>query len=631
MMTNKKILSGTGILIAAILAMATIILANTTLTSWRLDLTENRLYTLSDGTLNIIRSLDEPITLDFYFSRKVLSEIPQIVNYANRVRDLLGEYAAKSNGKIRLNVIEPEPFSEQEDRAVAGGLQGVAINVGGSPAYFGLVGTNSVDDELTIPFFQNSREQQLEYDLTKLVYNLANPQKRVIGVLSQLPVFGNFMPGRAREWVIADLVAEFFETKSLDPGVSAIEDVELLLVIHPKEIAEETLFAIDQFLLGGGNAVLFVDPMAEGDNVQPDPQNPYVLPRLGSSLEPLFNAWGIEVSEDQIAGDLRAAMRVQSRTERGIQETNYLPWLRLDRSNLHADDFITAELSNINMGTAGFITRKEDATIDFIPLIQTSSESMRIDTDLIRFQQDPARMLSDFVSGNERLTLAARISGTVPTAFPDGRPVAAPDIDSTDIEHTDTDFLTAGDINVIVVADTDILNDTFWINRQNFLGIEVPQAIADNGNFVINALEHMSGSSDLISLRSRGEYSRPFEVVEEIRRNAEARFRQREQMLEARLRETEQKILALQQEGSGGDLLLSPEQSREIEKFRQEQLNTRKELRAVQHELQKNIEQLGTLLKFVNIGMMPLLIGFVAVSIGMIRTRRISSQIRKGS
>jgi len=627
-MTSKKLLSGTGVLIAAILAMATIILANTTLTSWRLDLTENRLYTLSEGTLNIIRSLDEPITLDFYFSSEVLSDVPQIVNYANRVRDLLGEYAAKSNGMIRLNVIEPEPFSEEEDRAVASGLQGVTINVGGSPAYFGLVGTNAVDDELTIPFFQNSREQQLEYDLTKLIYNLANPEKRVVGVLSQLPAFGGSMPGSPQGWVVADLVSEFFEVKHLGPDVSAIEDIDLLLLIHPKDIDEETLFAIDQYLLGGGNAVVFVDPMAEGDNVQPDPRNPRVLPRLSSSLEPLFAAWGIEVSEDQIAGDLRSAMRVQSRTERGIQETNYLPWLRLDKSNLNPDEFITGELNTINLGTAGFISKKEDAAIDLVPLIQTSAETMKIDADLIRFQQDPARMLSDFESGNERLTLAARISGTVSTAFPEGRPASDQDSDTTEAGQADEDFLTEGEINLIVVADTDILNDTFWINRQNFLGIEMPQAIADNGNFLINALEHMSGSTDLISLRSRGEYSRPFEVVEEIRREAEARFRQREQMLEAKLRETEQKIFELQRESGEGDLLLSPEQSREIEKFRQEQLNTRKELRAVQHELQKNIEQLGTLLKFINIGLMPLVISIIAVSVGLIRTRRMASQAR---
>lgn len=621
-MNRKKIQSGTGIIVTAVLAMAVIILANTTLTSWRLDLTENKLFTLSDGTLNILSSLEEPITLDFYFSRQILSEVPQIVNYADRVRDLLGEYAAKSNGRIKLNIIEPEPFSEQEDQAVASGLQGVSINVAGSPGYFGLAGTNSVDDQEVIPFFQNNREQQLEYDLTKLVYNLANPEKRVIGVLSYLPLFGNYMPGTVEEWTISGLVSEFFEIKTLGTATTQIEDIDLLLLIHPKDLSDETLFAIDQYLLGGGKAMIFVDPMAEGDNTRPDPQNPYVLPNLASGLEPLFSTWGITVSKDQIVGDLRAAIRVQSRTDRGIQETNYLPWLRLDSSNFNMDDFITSELSTINMGSAGAIEKDEDATITFTPLLQTSTETMKLDTDMLMFQQDPARMLSDFVSDNTRYTLAARISGTVPTAFPEGKPAANEVEDGDEVNSAPGTFLTEGNINAIVVADTDILNDSFWISKQNFFGVSIPQAIADNGNFVVNALENMSGSSDLISLRSRGEYSRPFKLVDEIRRNAEAEFRQQEQMLEAKLAETESKISELQQERSENDLLLSAEQSREIEKFRQEQLNTRKELRAVQHELQKNIERLGTLLKFVNIGLVPLLIAIAAVSVGLLRNRQ---------
>ena len=625
-MNQKKILSGTGVIIAAVLAIAIIILANTTLTSWRLDLTENKLFTLSDGTLNIVRSLSEPVTLDFYVSSKAMSDIPQLLTYANRVHDLLDEYAAKSNGGIRLNVIEPEPFSEEEDRAVANGMQGIPINAAGDLAYFGLVGTNSVDDQLTVPFFQSTREEQLEYDLTKLIYNLANPEKRVIGVLSQLPVFGDYAaPGMANDWTIAQLISEFFEVRVLDSALEISQDLDLLLIIHPKYLSELTLFAIDQYLLGGGKAMIFVDPLAEGDptppDAEPDPENPYLIPGVSSDINPLFAGWGIDVVNDRVAADMISAMRVQMRTETGFEEANYLPWLKLDSSNFNPDDFVTSELNSINLGTVGIIEKTEGSTVNFTPLFETSNESMKLQAMMLLYERDPAQLLSDFVSENTKFALAARISGTAKTAFPEGMPAADPGNPFDDHFEAGGEVLDEGNLNVIVVADTDILNDAFWISQQNYFGVSLPQPIADNGNFVINALENMSGSSDLISLRSRGEYSRPFDVVDEIRRNAEAEFRQQEQMLEAKLEETERKITELQQERPGSDLLLSQEQSEEIEKFRLEQINTRKELRAVQHELQKNIEQLGTTLKFINIGLAPLAIVLLAITIGLFRTR----------
>jgi ABC-type uncharacterized transport system involved in gliding motility auxiliary subunit len=339
-------------------------------------------------------------------------------------------------------------------------------------------------------------------------------------------------------------------------------------------------------------------------------------------MEKLFSAWGIDVLNGQVAADLQAAMRVQLRTNRGVEETNYLPWLKLDGRNLNQEDFITGELNSIHLGSAGIIEKQEDSTVNFTPLFETSTQSMKMASALLEFQRDPGEMLSEFKSENTRLTLAARINGQAGSAYPDGMPDPDPE-NPFDEDYVPPETpLKEGNINVILVADTDILSDEFWISQQNFFGVQVPQPIADNGNFVINALEHMSGSSDLISLRNRGEYQRPFEVVNEIKRNAEAAFRQREQMLEAKLEETEQKIAELQQERTGNDLLLSPEQQQAIENFRAEQLNTRQELRAVQYELQKNVEQLGTILKFVNIGLVPLLIAGMAMTIGLIRTRR---------
>ena len=618
-MKYKHLLSGSGILLAAVLAVALITISNNLFTGVRLDLTENRLFTLSPGSVNIITTLDEPISLDFYVSRKTMADFPQLVNYANRVRDLLEEYAAKSGGKIELSVIEPEPFSEEEDQAVASGLNGVSVNAAGDRAYLGLVGVNSTDDEAIIPFFQASREDALEYDITKLVYNLANPEKRVIGVMSGLPLFGDPAQGIPDRWAILDVMEEFFEVRNIGQNSDFIdEDVDVLMVVHPKNFTEQALFAIDQYLLRGGHAMLFVDPLAEGDNAEPDPANPYVMPDMSSNLNIMLEGWGLEVGTSEIAADINLAMRVQTQGARGPQESNYLPWLRLEADNLDRQDFSTSELNLIHMGTAGVIDLKEDATVEFAPLIRTTADSMRMQRDLIFFQRDPNVMLSNFESGNNPLVLAARISGTVPSAYPDGLLIEDEDDETVPVE----DIIKEGRVDVVLVGDTDILADHFWIRMQNFFGVQIPQSIANNGDFVINTLDNLAGNTDLISLRSRGEFSRPFTVVEQIRRDAEAQFREQEQELQTRLEETEQKIAQLQQEGGESALLLTEEQAAEIEKFRLEQIRTRKELRAVQHELQKNIERLGTQLKFINIGLIPLIIALLALVAGVQRARR---------
>ena len=613
-MRAKKLISGTGLLMAAALAIAVIIVVNATLTSLRLDLTENGLFTLSQGSKNIVASLAEPVTLDFYFSRKLLADYPQLMNYGTRVRDLLEEYANSSHGKLILRVIEPDPFSEQEDAAVASGLQGIALSDAGDRAYFGLVGTNSTDDESTIPFFQVSREAALEYDITKLIYNLAHPDKRTVGVITDLPLFGGVPPSSGKPWAMMDALREFFNVRNVSTASPAIDDdVDILLIVHPKTLKEETKYAIDQFLLKGGKAIVFVDPLAEGDRSQPDPENPFVVPDLDSDMNWLFKGWGIDVPEGKIAGDINRAMRVQTRDPQGPQEIFYLPWLQLGKDDFNQDDFVTSQLEVVNMGTAGVIDRRDDSPLTMTPLIQTTTDSMRIERDLIMFQRDPQIILRNFVPEHRRQVLAARLAGKVKTAFPDGPPPDA---------KTAAAQIKEGAVSVILVSDTDILSDIFWVRTQNFFGIDVPQAIANNSDFVVNAVENLSGNSDLISLRSRGEFARPFKVVEALRREAETQFREQEQALRAKLDETEHKIVQMQQEGGTGGAILSPDQTKAIEGFRNEQVKTRKELRAVQHELQKNIDQLGAKLKFINIGLMPLIIALLSIATGLYRSRR---------
>lgn len=621
---SKKFLTITSACFAVALFLGLNILASGTLTSWRLDMTDNKLFTLSNGTKNILGNLEEPITLRYFFSSKMLNGIPQLMNYGTRVRDMLEEYVEASNGKLKLMVTDPEPFSDLEDEAVSYGMRQLPVSNSGELAYFGLVGTNTTDDEIAIPFFQPDKEETLEYELTKMIYDLGNPKDRVIGVISTLPVFGERSPdGRSSSpaWAILDMLRNEYQVRDLGVQTSYIEpEIDTLLVIHPKSLKDKILYAIDQFVLKGGKAMVFVDPMSEADQTMPDAQSQMVMPERHSTMPTLFDKWGIDIATDKIAGDIDAAIRVQSGNQRGPQEIAYIPWLRLEPKNFNQDDFSTNQLSLINLGTTGFITPVKEAGTSLTPLISTSKNAMPYERDSVIFVRDPAVLLDQFESGEKPLILAARINGKVKTAFPEGRP-ASDEKDPTFVAESKQDM------NVIVVADTDILSDRFWVQFQNFMGTRVPTAHADNAKFVLNSIDILGGNADLISLRSRGEYSRPFERVEAIQREAEKQFRAREQALQAKLQETEQKIQQSQQQSTDDSgTLLSPEQRKEIDNFRLEQIKTRKELRNVQHDLNKNIEKLGNQLKFLNIGLIPILIGCIAIGTALFNMKRKASK-----
>ena len=614
---KNSVISGTGLLLAISLFIATIILANTAFTTWRIDLTENKLFTLSKGTKNILNNLDEPVQLDFYFSQKAMNDFPLLANYGVRVRDMLEEFTAHANGKLILNIIEPETFSEAEDQAVASGLRTVSVNATSDRVYFGLVGANSTDDEKVIPFFQSNRESALEYDLTKLVYNLAYPDKRVVGIYSQLPMISSRGDKTTETWTIINALKEFFEVINLNENIEALnEKIDVLMLVHPKKIKRENLYIIDQYLLKGGKAIIFLDPLAEQDRTQPDATTPDVMPILYSYLDELLEKWGIEIAKEKIVADINAAMRVQASSPRGPQEIDYLPWLRLTEKNFNVDDFSTSELNLIHMGTVGSIEIIEEEKLEITPLIESSKQSTKLERDLILFQRDPTVILSNFKSDDKKLLIAARLKGRAESVFLE-------DQKNNDEIIKDDSFVDEGDLNVILVSDTDILADHFWIRKQDMLGVSVPQPVSNNGDFVINSIENLSGNTDLISLRGRGKYSRPFLKVETIRKQAESKFREREKELQVTLQETEKKIQQLQQEqGNEKSYLLNNKLTAEIDKFRNERLATRKELRSVQHDLRKNIEKLGSQLRFINIGLIPLLITVLALLIGIYRANR---------
>jgi ABC-type uncharacterized transport system involved in gliding motility auxiliary subunit len=637
MSSSKKFLTITSLVVATVLLLAVNILSNATFTSTRLDLTASKLFTLTKGTINILGKLDEPLTLRLFLSQREATRLPGINSYAQRVKELLEEYERIANGKIRLQIIDPEPFSEQEDRAVGYGLRGIGLD-GDAVFYFGLVGTNSVDDQEVIPFFSPNREEFLEHDITKLVYQLTTPEKKVVGIMSTLPIDGGMaMPGRGMSppWAVIDQIRQLFEVRTVATDATSIPaDIDVLMLVHPRNLSEVTLYAIDQFILTRGRALIFVDPNSESDQ-------PSSVPMLGgapggSDLPELFASWGIHLVDGKVAGDLRVAEQVRYADKARAAVAKYPVWMNLQPVQFNADDIITAKLGNLVFATSGVLEIKNVEEIKVEPIVETTPGAMQIDAEQLRFLNDPTVLLRQYRPEGKKLMLAARVSGSVKTAFPDGRPASKPDANQTDnttkeegkpevkdAEDAPHRAESLEDVNLVVVADTDLLNDRFWVRVQNFLGSRILIPSAANGSFVVNALESLTGSNDLISVRSRGRFSRPFTKVAEIQQQAELQYRQKEQELLTRLRETENKLLELEDRKQGGEaVILSEEQQREIEKFRLEKIRIRKDLRIVRHQLHKDIEGLATSMKFVNIGLMPILIGTGGIFIALQRARR---------
>lgn len=607
----KRVLSsGAGLLLIALAFLAFNMVSGLLFSGVRLDLTEQKLYTISPGTKRILAGLDEPINLYFFYSDSGARELVPLRNYARRVEELLRAYEREANGRIRLQVIDPEPFSENEDKATEFGLQGIPLQQGGDNLYFGLAGSNALDGVQVIPFFPLDQEEFLEYDISRLVQTLAQPQRPVVGLMSSLPLNGGFdMASRqpTSPWMVMEEIRQQFDLRSLKSDATEIPpEVSVLLLVHPKQLPEQTLYAIDQFVLRGGKLLAFVDPFSEADS-----GSDFAATLDGdksSDLAPLFEAWGLRLLPGKVLGDGAYAMSIS--LGRDQRPARHPAWLSLPREALDQDDIATAGLESLTLATPGILERLPGASTSFTPLLQSSTQAMPFDASRFGLLRDPGDLMRELRPSGRRHTLAARIQGPAKSAFAEG------------IEGHREGLKEARNINAIVVADTDLLSDRMWVQVQDFFGQRVPQPWADNGALVVNALDNLSGTDALISVRSRGRFSRPFVVVERLQREAETSFRQKEDQLKQRLADTEQQLAALQQ-GSAPEkaVELTPEQQATLRQYMQEKLRIRKELREVQYQLNADIDALGRTLKLVNIALVPSLLT-VGVLLGWLWRRR---------
>ena len=601
--------------------------SNVALRTARLDLTENNLFTLSQGTQNILGRLEEPVTLRFYYSRELAANEPQIRIFAQRVRDMLEEMSMRANGMIELQIIDPAPFSEDEDQAVAQGL--VARPIGeGEAIYFGLVGTNLVDNVEIIPFFADERQQYLEYDLARMVFNLAQPEKPVLGIISNLPLdtgAGGVLAalrGQSQPFLIYAELTDRFEVEFIAPDAVTIpKRVEVLLLAHPRPPSDIQAYAIDQFVMRGGRVIAFIDPQSEVSLTAGPNGEPLKGYTEQSNLPRLMEKWGVAMDDRVILADRKRAQRVAAGRDARRALTDYILWMGYGADEVNRADVITGNIDRLNLGTVGVLTRPTGATTDMTPLVSSSEEAGLMTRDYVLSAPTPDNLQRRFVQGADApYVIAARLAGRVETAFPDGPPAAKT---RRGPAAKPQDHLSVNEAaSLVVFADSDFFDDRFWVSEQNYLGQRFGVPIADNGKFLLNAVENLMGSNDLISLRGRERAARPFTRVEDLRRAAEKTYLAEEENLLARIEAAQAELDRLEQGGASlGDAQAA------AKSYRTELVSARKGLRAVQRDLRRDIDALEARVTWINILLMPLLTAFAALGLAWRqRKRRLATQ-----
>ncbi|MEP1552767.1 MAG: Gldg family protein [Paraglaciecola sp.] len=592
-------------LLLVILFFALVFINNKLLSPYRLDLTENQVYSLSEGSKKVIREIDEPINLYFFFSDKASKNMISLRNYANRVESLLTEYETLAEGKLKLQVLDPEAFSEQEDKADQFGLTAATIGAAGESIYMGLAATNSIDDQQVIAFFDPQKESFLEYEISKLIYQLTDPEPVNVTLVTDLSIAGGQNPMTGQfdpAWTFYTQLQQLFTVKVLDNSSASIpKNTDVLMLLHPQKYSESLLFSIDQFAMQGGKILAFVDPHNESDQLAIMAGSSST--KNSSNLIALLTAWGVKFDSQNVLLDAMAGLDI--RTPDG-EVARHFGFIGLSNEQLENGDVVTSNLDVLNGASFGVISLADNSQLNLLPLIRSSENADLMPVEEYASTQNPDDLSKVYQSQNQNFVLAARISGKATSLF-DTLPSAI------NLDITESEIVTStNNLNLILVGDSDLLSDRFWVQQSNFFGQAIFTPFANNGDFIINAVENLGGSDALISVRSRGTFARPFNKVDELTVIAEQKFREQEKLLEAQLAETEQQLMQLQSQQSDlGNLVITPEQQLAIDEFMEKKITIRKSLRNVRHQLDSDIENLGNWLKLINIVLAPIVLIFL--------------------
>lgn len=591
----------------------------------RWDITEEKIFSLSEGSKKILSDINEPVNIKFFYSSSNKKMPAAIKLYARRVKDFLSEYEYSSNGMITVNEIDPYPDSNEEELAQRYDIESLSVD-GGDNVYFGMAFI-AADKEASMSVINPSREKLLEYDITKLIQRVYNPKRITIGIMSDLPVFGGTPPGMPammgegyRKWLFVEELERTYNVTNLPSNTKRIpDDIDLLMVIHPRSMGDEQQFAIDQYVLSGKNLIVAVDPYCISD---PMSQLMRGMPQT-SYLDKLFSAWGLHMDVSKLVIDMDLSTRLRGR-DGGVEDDP--SWTSPNIESFDKDSIISARIERMLFPLAGVIEKTPDCLADFDVLIHSSTNAGVL--DLATIQEGVPAMRRAFVSRNEHLAMAVQIRGLFKTAFPDGAPLKE-DRDDEDAENEQPAIeanlkSSESQSAIVIISDADFLFDDFYVQRGSLLGVEIAQVFNDNLNFFSNATEVLTGSDELISLRTRGTYERPFTVVAKLEKEAQRRWLAKEKELEQRSEEATIKLRNLEQQKSEGQkLIISPEQEAEIARFREERNRINKDLKEVRKNLRYDIERLGAAVKIINLTAIPLCVAVAGIIFAIYRQRRL--------
>lgn len=606
------------------LMLVILVAANAIIRSLRIraDLTEENLYTLSDGTRAILDDLDSVVTIKFFFSSSA-PEVPAPLKFfAREIEDLLREYEIAGRGKIAVEKHDPRPDTETEEWAERYGLFGQPLDMMGPRVYLGIVAVSGAMHE-AIPFLDMRRQRLMEYDITRLVSRVSSPERPTLGVMSALPVMGDGpmpyampdqpQPRRRQPWIAFEELSQDYDMRLIEAGTGEIDPaIDVLIVVHPKDFSEETFFAIDQFVLRGGRLIAFLDPLSLTESFLARREGDPAHTKPASDLGPLPAAWGVSYEPEKILADLAASTPISS----GRNHVEESPvFLTLRSENMNRENTVTAHLDSLMMAMAGVFSHSEPEGLSIEPLLTSSRQSQLIDSMAAQLGTEWIRR--DFQSDQVARTLALRLHGHFTSAFPGGMPMP-------DNEDSDAGFLEESIIpgTVILVGDSDMLYDEFAVQEHTFFGQRAYQPVNDNINFLVNAVEQLAGGPSLIAVRARGRFERPFHRVLALQREAQERWLAEERALQQKLEITRERLHALEAERDASQrFILTPAQERELEQFRREKLKTQRELREVRRSLREDIERLGVKVKAFNILFVPALVCLAGLSFGYHRQR----------
>ena len=565
-MISEKNKSKAQLFLLLIIFILFIMFANSIFKGFRFDLTENKLYTLGDGTLNIINKLDDEITLNYYFSDSLTQEDTYLRAYAKRIKELLEEYQLRSKGKIKLNVIDPLPFSDEEDDAMKYGLQGVPSKTKEENIFFGLVAANRYDSYKIIKFFDPGKEAIIEYEITKVLYSILEMKKPKVGVMTSLPLFGgyNFTKNEPTpEWAIIQKLKPLFDIELIDKKTKSFEEFEILFLVHPKKISDEDKKRVIDFYDNKGRVLVLYDVYSEAD---PEFQDPSLPPEGGgiqsSDFKELLDRIGVSINPSKVLLDRKYAIPVTSaNSDRPIKHAAILSF---PKNSFNKSMDITSKLNSLTSAFSGYIINTNMSN-KFTTLISSSNDSSITEKNVFRYMPDPSILLDKYKVTSETEVFAGLIENENKKA--------------------------------IVIADADIIANYLWVRVQDFYGEQVLVPWASNGDLIINSLDYLSGGNTLASITSRESFSRPFTVVEDLKLTAEKIFNTEEARLQNKLAQLQNK-----------NNELVDKNSIDYSAFQKELIKVRKELRDVRRNLNKEIDGLGSLLKFVNIFLMPILL-----------------------